>query len=188
MSLNLLVIDNFYENPLDVRKTALTLEYEKNGVIPGFRSKHSIITKDLITKLEQIVLPFCGKITNIEPDDSNGTFLYSIENDIGWVHVDLEYRKWVGIIYLTPNAPVECGTSLYRHKKTKRYSTDKVNLISRENGGIDPYEWEIVDDIGNVFNRLFIYPSCYYHNVSNFFGSSLEDGRLVQTLFFDTEK
>ena len=95
MSLNLLVIDNFYENPLDVRKTALTLEYEKNGVIPGFRSKHSIITKDLITKLEQIVLPFCGKITNIEPDDSNGTFLYSIENDIGWVHVDLEYRKWV---------------------------------------------------------------------------------------------
>ena len=89
---------------------------------------------------------------------------------------------------MTPNAPVECGTSLYRHKKTKRYSTDKVNLISRENGGIDPYEWEIVDDIGNVFNRLFIYPSCYYHNVSNFFGSSLEDGRLVQTLFFDTEK
>ena len=185
MSLNTIVIDDFYENPVDVRNFALTLEYEKNGIIPGFRSKYSLITNDLITKLDKIMSPFHGKITNIEPDNSNGTFVYTTMNDMGWVHVDLEYRKWVGIVYLTPNAPVECGTSLYCHKKTKNCFTNKTNLIKREDAGVDPHQWDIVDNIGNVFNRLFIYPSHFYHNASDFFGSSLQDGRLVQTFFFE---
>jgi hypothetical protein len=189
MSINYIVVDNFYENPYDVRNFALTLEYKKHGVIPGKRSILPCITEEQKIKIEKIMYPFSGKIVNFEPDDTNGTFLYTTRDDIGWVHVDLKYRKWVAIVYLTPNAPIECGTALYRHKNTnKRFVSKGENNIKREEGAADLYNWDIVDNIGNVFNRIFIYQSNYYHNISDFFGKTISDGRLVQTFFFDTEK
>jgi hypothetical protein len=188
MSLTYIVADDFYENPYDIRDYALILEYRKNGLVPGKRSILSIITEEQKIKIENIMYPFTGKkIINFEPDYNNGTFMYSTVDDNGWIHVDLNYRKWIAIVYLTPNAPIEGGTSLYLHKSTKKQYVEKYEDNLGRIIGSDLYNWYVADDIGNKFNRIFIFKSNYYHSISNYFGKTISDGRLVQTFFFDIE-
>jgi hypothetical protein len=40
-----------------------------------------------------------------------------------------------------------------------------------------------IDNIGNVFNRLILYPGDAFHKSNDYFGNSVEDGRLVQVFF-----
>lgn len=55
------------------------------------------------------------------------------------------------------------------------------------NDSQDLTKWELVDRIGNVFNRLVLYPGHYWHMSLDYFGSDLNSGRLFQTFFFNTE-
>ena len=53
--------------------------------------------------------------------------------------------------------------------------------------GRDYTKWELVDTIGNVYNRLVLYPGDLFHASLDYFGKDLETGRLFQTFFFNTE-
>ena len=46
--------------------------------------------------------------------------------------------------------------------------------------------WQLVDKIGNVFNRLVLYRGDLFHKPLKSFGNDLQSGRLVQVFFFDT--
>ena len=48
-------------------------------------------------------------------------------------------------------------------------------------------KWELVDRIGNIYNRLVLYRGDHFHISLDYFGQDMNDGRLIQTLFFDTE-
>jgi hypothetical protein len=43
--------------------------------------------------------------------------------------------------------------------------------------------FEPIDVIGNVFNRLVLYPGNTYHKSNDYFGDTLQDGRLTQVFF-----
>ena len=47
-------------------------------------------------------------------------------------------------------------------------------------------EWELVDDLGNVPNRLILARGNLPHSGARGWGDSLETGRLYQTFFFRT--
>lgn len=49
-------------------------------------------------------------------------------------------------------------------------------------------KWQLVDQVGNVFNRLVIFNSFNYHMSQDYFGTDKNDGRLFQVFFFSTEK
>ena len=49
-------------------------------------------------------------------------------------------------------------------------------------------KWELVDRIGNKYNRLIMYRGDHFHMSLDYFGQDLYDGRLFQTFFFDTER
>jgi hypothetical protein len=49
-------------------------------------------------------------------------------------------------------------------------------------------KWEMVDFIGNKYNRLVIYQGDLFHSSLDYFGTDINNGRLFQTFFFDTEK
>jgi hypothetical protein len=51
----------------------------------------------------------------------------------------------------------------------------------------DMTQWELVDRIGNLYNRLILYRGDLYHTSLDYFGRDLETGRLFQTFFFNTE-
>jgi hypothetical protein len=89
---------------------------------------------------------------------------------------------------------VEAGTGIYSHKPTNIYNWDGIeNSISDFNnsdflGDKSMDQWEQINFIGNVYNRLVIYKGSMYHrSVLPGFGTDKYSGRLFQTFFFDTE-
>jgi hypothetical protein len=52
----------------------------------------------------------------------------------------------------------------------------------------DMTKWQLVDKVGNVFNRLILFNSNRFHMSMDYFGDSKENGRLFQVFFFSTEK
>ena len=81
---------------------------------------------------------------------------------------------WAGIVYLAPDAPVGAGLKLWRNRDPAR---DYDWMTPKEN-------WELIDDIGNVFNRLILTRGSTPHSGAAGWGSTLADGRLYQTFFF----
>ena len=67
--------------------------------------------------------------------------------------------------------------------------TYNMELLDRINKDAqDMTKWELVDRIGNVYNRLVLYRGDHFHISMDYFGQDINDGRLFQTFFFDTEK
>jgi len=188
---NLIVIDNFYKNPMDVRNFALNEEYSVSGNYPGVRTK-SYATYELKELIQKYIGSFGGKITDFPMESSsyNGSFQYTTSRASSWIHTD-PYNTWGGVLYLTPDAPVSSGTAFYKIKETTDVSLgmyentikkDYVDYFSQ-----DLTKWELVDTIGNVFNRLVLFNSKRYHMSMDYFGTDKTNGRLFQVFFFSTE-
>jgi hypothetical protein len=197
ISFNIIVVDNFYENPIEVRDFAISqiANYQYNDYHPGKRSS-SFATehhKDLFNK---ILEPFSGKIIKFDTSknkeiNSNGSFQYNISSDKkSWIHRDSYETNWAGIIYLTPDAPVSSGTGFFKYKDGTLSQIDELLLNNSEeliNSRYDNTKWEKVNSIGNIFNRLVLFRSNQYHMSLEYFGDNINNGRLIQLFFFTTE-
>ena len=177
-----LVVDNFYEHPDKVREFALqcSFYYHPNNH-KGCRTDPCYRFPGLKERFEQIV----GRgITNWTTYGTNGCFQYCVQGDETVYHAD--GQKYAGVLYLTPDAPPNAGTSLYRSRITKKmkYSGDEYHTVFR-NGHLDETDFEMVDTIGNVYNRLILFDAKCIHAGINYFGTCKEDGRLFQLFFFD---
>ncbi len=186
-NLTLCVIDNFYEDPLAIREYALSLDYNFNPGHRGRRTSDQYIvdgTKEAFEKIMGI------SITNwTETYSECGKFQHCTCEDNLVYHSD--HQKWAATIYLTPNAPYECGTSLLAHKKTGvRHCNDPrmkdVWVDTAPTGNYcDGSKWDCIDVVANVFNRLVIWDASCPHTASKYFGFTKEDSRLFHMFFFD---
>ena len=183
MRTNLIITDNFYNNPDDVRNFALSLDFTVQGNYPGLRTK-SYLNDSLKEKIQEIVGPFSGKVTQWNDQDGlTGSFELATSRNRSWLHTD-HFNTWAGIIYLTPNAPVTGGTGLFKYKQTGSMLHDGTDY---SNYTQDMTKWELVDQIGNVYNRFALYRSDIYHTSLDYFGFDKLDGRLFQLFFITTE-
>ena len=182
MKTSCIIVDNFYNNVDAVRSLALSSDFNVEGNYPGKRTIPFINDSTKAT-IERIMVTHGGRVVDwSESSGYTGAFQYCTEEDSTWIHVD-GFNGWAAVCYLTPNAPTNSGTALYKHKPTNLYS-------SSTNDGFDPYreeEWEMTDYISNRYNRLVIYPGSYFHKAAGYFGSDKYNGRLFQTFFFNTE-
>ena len=92
---------------------------------------------------------------------------------------------------MTPDAPLNSGTGLYRFKDGTRFEYEQKlrnNKKLIDNSTTDFTKWELVDKIGNVFNRLVLFNAHHFHTSMEYFGHNKETGRLFQVFFFSTEK
>ena len=187
MKTNLIIVDDFYSNPDEVRKFALQQPFDVKGNYPGKRTK-SHISKGTKKYIQDIV-EFHTKstISHWPENDYNGAFQYTTQQDRSWYHVD-PTTNWAGIIYLTPNAPLSGGTSFYRSKIDGTMYSETTKTPPLKNFSQDHTKWECVDRVGNVYNRLILFNSKRYHISDDYWGQGLHDGRLFQTFFFSTEK
>ena len=105
------------------------------------------------------------------------------------IHSDLQ--SYAGVIFISPDAPPQTGTSFYRSKKypTIRsvHSKDSHYDEIYENDYYDRTRFDLVDTIGNVYNRLVIWNARMIHSASEYFGNDINNSRLFQLFFFDTE-
>jgi hypothetical protein len=192
---NIIVLDNFYENPYLLRDYALGLKYEppENHGALGFRceSGRKLLdgTKELFEKL----------LHNTIPDGTNlGEWNYSTNGCFQWCNGSTQIvyhcdsQKYAGIVYLTPDAPINCGTSFLRHKKYKLRTSEIFSKndwydssLNYNEPHLDKTSWEIVDSIGNIYNRLVIFDAQYIHAVTEYFGETINNSRLFQLFFFN---
>jgi len=176
MRQDLVVIDNFLDKPDQVRQSILDIGNKLDWDIGHYSGRRTGVSdenyqKMIVDKIESI-LP-----VKIEMDMSTNTYSFQIalEDDITWVHQDA--TDWSGVLYLTPNAPIDSGTLFF--KEGSEPDPDK-----------DDYGDYIVDHIGNIYNRMLLFRGKYLPHRSNIagFGDSLETGRLSQHFFFNEVK
>lgn len=193
MRFNSLTIDNFYSNPMDVREFALKQEFKVRGNYPGQRTE-SFLTDSTKKTLRDILYPFAGEITNWG-GEYTGSFQYTTASDRSWIHAD-STTDWAAVCYLTPDAPVTAGTGIFRHKQTgwmnfdykREHDEEYIKQSPPGHDSQDYTKWEMVDRVGNVFNRLIMYRADNYHVSLDYFGKDMHDGRLFQVFFFNTER
>ena len=176
-----IVVDNFYKNPDTIREFALQQNFVENpeyhkgkrAIDPSFRFP------ELKLEFEKII----GKpIKNWDTYGVNGCFQYCTAEDKAVYHVDIQ--SYAGIIYLTPDSPPNAGTSFYRSKTTKKMKPDNDENVFKT-GYYDSTQFDLVDTVGNVYNRLILFDSKMIHAAPVYFGNNIENGRLFQLFFFD---
>lgn len=184
MKTNVIIIDDFYNNPDEVREFALSQTFDVTGNWPGSRTK-TFLNESTKEGLQGILQNAAGKITAWNSTDGlTGSFQLTTSLDRSWVHVD-NFNSWAGVLYLTPDAPVSGGTGLFKRKKTNSMFDDGDFLENGESQ--DMTKWELVDHIGNKYNRLVLYRGNIWHTSMDYFGNSKENGRLFQLFFLNTD-
>lgn len=186
MQVSSICVDNFYSNPDQVRAFALSQPFDVRGNYPGSRTK-SFLNDDIKNAIQSIIYSGAGAITEwYEQDGLTGSFQIAVAQDRTWIHSD-HFNTWAAVCYLTPDAPLSSGTGLYRHRATGR--TRPINTDDKTNYNCYDYtKWDMVDRVGNVYNRLILYRGDLFHASLDYFGEGLEDGRLFQVFFFNTER
>lgn len=93
---------------------------------------------------------------------------------------------------MTPNAPLDSGTSLFKPNKTfdeANYEKALADNDLRFKAGeiiMDTGYHSMFDEvvrINNVYNTLIIYEGDNYHAANHFFGENNKNGRLAQVFF-----
>lgn len=170
--IDLIIKDGFLPFPNVIRSWALSQEYytcEEYSKIIGYENNWPGKRTKKINVLDQeyadiILNNFCNLVHHsfgLDDDiEISSCFQLTLEEDgDSWIHMDNDV-KIAAVLYLTPDAPFECGTTLY------------------SNSPHVP-----IDVIGNVYNRLIIYRSNIFHKSTKYFGTNKETGRLTQVFF-----
>ena len=177
------IVDDFYADPYAVRDFVLQQEFDSDlDYYKGKRTKEQFIIPGTKEAFEKII---GKKITNwTETHGMCGRFQYCTAEDALVYHCD--GQTLAGMVYLTPDAPFSCGTSLYAHKDTKlRNENDFEDINVFEGGFYDKTKFELVDTAGNVFNRLVLFDAKCIHSANEYFGTNLTNSRLFHLFFFD---
>ena len=196
LSPKIIIVDDIYEDPHKVREFALSCKFVANDKYhKGSRTGNRFLPKGMKELFEKFLNK---KITKWKEHGVNGVFQFCTAQDALVYHVD--QQSYAAMIYLTPNAPPSCGTSTYRSRRTglrsaptkadaKRLATPQGALHYQifRNNFYDKTNLDVVDVMGNVYNRLVIFDAQSIHAASEYFGDKKENARLFQMFFFDAE-
>jgi hypothetical protein len=203
MRLTMMVLDDFYENPMEVRKTALALEYDAiapGTPYPGRNSQQPILWPNSDQMFSQILREPVRGHTGF----AHGKFRLSTGGDERGadIHIDPGI-VWAGVLYMTLPQHCRGGTEFFRHRD---YGTDGApltqedlklygpNETSREKltdrlteiDGRDRSKWEKTMTIPMRFNRLVLFRGYLWHTAGESFGVTPDNCRLVQLFFFQS--
>jgi hypothetical protein len=196
------IVDNFYDNPDAIRKFALAQQYkfryeesdELDYVYPGCRTKDLF---ELDRALQEKVLKKLISVFHIPEHDRMQWAISSSFQSVseiykqGVIHTD-NNTIFAGVLYLTPDAPLNSGTSLFRKNDT--FTQEKYKSACNQNDErfkageiiMDTSFHSMFDEvvrINNVYNTLILFEGDIFHAANNFFGTTLQDSRLVQVFF-----
>ncbi len=192
----ILVVDDFYKDPDAVRTLALDAEYEADlRYFKGIRSKE----KFLFPWVREEFMRLLGvTITDWLDQPANGSFQKTTEEDPLVWHSDTQ--SYAAAVYLTPHrggyfannspaVPVGVGTSFWRHTGTgaRRPPTGPAEYADTYSDFnlTHPDNWELVDRVGSVYNRLVLWDAQLIHSATSYEHFTSKDPRLVQLFFFN---
>jgi hypothetical protein len=176
------VVDDFYEDPEKVRNLALSQTFHNQPWYKGKRTNDRFLFHGQKQKFENII---DQEISGWLTEPMNGRFQSCLPEDLLVYHCDIQ--KWAAMVFLTPDAPFEAGTSFYSDKRNGvRDQTDpRISETFADENFYDKTRFELVDKVGNIFNRLIIFDGSLIHAPSSYFGHDLETSRLFHMFFFN---
>jgi hypothetical protein len=197
MYATLIIVDDFYPDPHKIREVALGFDYpEQDGNYPGRNSRQRLH----IDGLDEAVSDILGQPVTGDMTQAHAQFRIALAEDQARYHVHVDTGvHWSGVAYLSLPEHCQGGTDLFRHIGT---GTDRAPMNDDELavfGAETPQEainrvmtadandlsrWEKVMTLPMRFNRLVLFRPWLWHAASSGFGTTLEDGRLIQGLFF----
>lgn len=201
--------DNFFDNPDEIREYALSLDYKtsEDGRWPGKRTAalhtfNSKLNAEILLKVFSNYFDFhAGCALNwkesyvcFQKVKPYTNVKECVENR-GWIHSDT--AGFAGLIYLTPDASKESGTSLYELKKEykdidtteflkdidelkKLYKGEQydVNKLDKDYEKLTKH-FDKVIEVKNVYNRMISYDGGNWHSAGDF----IDDERLTLVFF-----
>lgn len=196
------IVDNFFKEPDKVKNFALHQEFKRDETsnYPGLRtdclsviepSLHNEFLKKFFSIYYDFKFEQLNWIVEARFQKTSNNF------DSGWVHYDGDNNssnKVAGIIYLTPNAPLQSGTSIYKAKNNvlipsinaeAKHSHYYANGNSEELKKLKELEKAQFDEtinVSNIYNRLISFGADEYHAAQNYFGQDNES-RLILVFF-----
>ncbi len=199
---NIIVVDDFYKNPNEVRNFALNAKYPKQDAdddytYPGRNTLNGFYSKEIHQRFEDILQE------ELIPSQPNGYFRISLKNDTHRqdIHVDPGW-KWGAVLYMSK--PEDCvpegGTSFWRHNNLNWEGCPRTDDEAKVYGypsykeawwttvygdGLNRSKWTRYFLCPMKFNRLVIFKTHLWHSHNYNFGDNLENGRLVQLFFFN---
>ena len=170
-------MDDFLDDPDGIRKFVLNskIPFDRVGYFTGKRTSpvDNIDYQNMIIEKLERVLPFKIKMKPL-----SFPFQLCLAGDETTLHLDPS--DWTGVLYLTPNAPIDSGTLLFKEdvELKKKLREDDIDGEMRA---------DVTSTLGNVYNRLVLLRGKEIPHRSNIpgFGDCLENGRLTQVFFFD---
>lgn len=194
------VISDFYDDPDEIRKYALAQKYTYchevrniQYVYPGSRTKE---LRDLSFSLYEKICKRLISVFHIPEYDvmrwQINTSFQIVEGEYcsGLIHQD-QSTVFAGVLYLTPDAPLDSGTSLF--KKNSSYNEELYQKLIKENDerfknkeAIDFTYHTMFDEVvrvNNVYNTLILFEGDIHHCANKFFGETKNNSRLAQVFF-----
>lgn len=194
------VISDFYTNPDEIRKYALAQKYtychemkDIKYVFPGSR------TKELRELSQSLYEKVCKKLITVFHIPEYDVMRWQINTSFqivegkyesGLIHQD-QNTVFAGVLYLTPDAPLDSGTSLF--KKNAGYDEELYWKVIKENDErfkrkepIDFSYHSMFDEVvrvNNVYNTLILFEGDIHHCANQFFGETRQNSRLAQVFF-----
>jgi len=193
-----IVVDDFLDNPYELRNAALGLEYpDIQGPYPGKNSVNRINLGGINNEISRLVGEPLVPMTH---NQAHGKCRVASANDTGTSNVHVDGSHWSGILYLSRPEDCRGGTEFFRHKQTNterapyndqeamaKYGAPSAkqwvaDLLAEDSN--DASKWDMTLRIPMRFNRLILLRPWLWHTAGESFGTTMEDSRLVYLMFF----
>jgi len=194
----LVVVDNFFKDPDKLVEFAFQQEFKRDETsnYPGLRTSclstlHPKLFSQIIEKFFSVYYDL--SLENISFSAMAFFQLIDEEYDSGWVHQD-DLRKVSAIVFLSKNAPLNSGTSIYKLKDDiilpNLNAEDKYNYYALKGQDKDLKEkrdesnsqFDETVNVSNIYNRLISFDSKMFHSAQTFYGKNKES-RLTLIIF-----
>jgi hypothetical protein len=199
--------DNVLTDPDAVRTRILTRNDWQLGfphaqeTWPGKRV-HNALTADEMKPIEAWVKSVTGKSklwVTVAPGgmklDHNVAQMVGAQESGARPHSDSRaFCRYAAVIYLTPDAPQDAGTSFFRLRYPDGTLSGNVcppphkNLVDAlKVRFLPPQAWHEDHRQMNVYNRMILYKANLVHSATRYFGSNDHDKRLTTVFFWMTD-
>jgi len=202
-----ILVDNFYPDPLQVRSVALndTTETSSHGNYAGRMTDNKLFDQSF----EEIFQHLTNQPV-VESGNFCGRFRFTQESDTmtQYIHFDpAPGQVWAGLVYLSLPEDIDaaesptnhCGTEFWQHRRTgldcipiepdeqRRHGLTDLQVFL-ETEGNDASLWNQTLYVPPRFNRLILFRPWMFHSPGRSFGTNKQNCRLVQLFFLRLPK
>ena len=196
MPTSIMILDDFLNEPYELRNAALSLNYlEEPGNFPGRNSDKRIAINGMDGEISNLV----GEpLRGMTAPHAHAKCRISLAKDKAKAKVHVDPSHWSGILYLSRPEDCRGGTEFFRNRasglertayndeEAKMYGYNSLNEMVDNIGkdSLDDSKWEMTMRVPMRFNRLILFRPWLWHTAGESFGDNLENGRLTYLMFY----